>query len=83
MWQTSTSEYSIKNTPYKGGKGDVLAELVASCKARHMKLGVYLSPQDQFQGAGVGGITVNAGDQERYDAVYRAQLTEVLRGSMR
>lgn len=79
MWQTSTSEYSIKNTPYKNGKGDVLAELVATCKARHMKLGVYLSPQDQFQGAGVGGITVNAADQERYDAIYRAQLTEVLR----
>ena len=27
MWQTDTTEYSIKNTPYKKGNGDVMAEL--------------------------------------------------------
>ena len=33
-WQTGTSEYSIKNTPYKNGNGDVLKELSESCKNR-------------------------------------------------
>ncbi len=79
MWQTDTSDYSIKNTPYQNGNGDVLAELVASCNARNMPLGVYISPQDRFFGAGVGGNTFDPADQETYNATYRAQLTEVLR----
>jgi len=79
MWQTQTTTYSIRNTPYKDGQGDVLRDLVDSCKARAMRLGVYLSPQDRFHGAGVGGTTFKAADQDRYNAVYRAQLTEVLR----
>jgi alpha-L-fucosidase len=79
MWRTTTSQYSIQNTPYKNGQGDVLRDLVASCKARHMRLGVYLSPQDRFLGAGVGGTTFNPADQQRYNTAYRTQLTEVLR----
>ncbi len=79
MWRTSTSQYSIQNAPYKNGQGDVLRDLVTSCKARHMRLGVYLSPQDRFLGAGVGGTTFNPADQQRYNAAYRTQLTEVLR----
>lgn len=79
MWQTDTTEYSIKNTPYQDGQGDVLADLVAACQSHHMPLGVYLSPQDRFHGAGVGGNTFDATDQDDYDALYRAQLTEILR----
>lgn len=47
LWQTNTTEHSIKNSPYKDGKGDVLAELRDSCNKYGLKLGVYLSPWDR------------------------------------
>ncbi len=78
MWQTQTTEYSIRNTPWKGGKGDVLADLSASCKKRGLRLGVYLSPRDKKFGAGLGGVCKDAAMQARYNAMYREQLTEVL-----
>lgn len=78
MWQTDTSPYGIKHTPWRGGKGDVLADLSASCKKRGMKLGVYLSPRDDTLGADTGGKCKDAEAQRKYDAIYREQLTEVL-----
>jgi len=80
LWQTDTTPYSIKNSPYKGGKGDIMAELSASCRKRGMKMGVYLSPADFRFGAvmGGGGKTAKPEDQPIYDKIYRQQLTEVL-----
>jgi alpha-L-fucosidase len=78
MWQTDTTDYSIKNTPWRDGKGDVLADLSASCKERGMKLGVYLSPRDDHLGANTGGRCETEEAQERYNRIYRQQLTEVL-----
>ncbi|MDR3233038.1 MAG: alpha-L-fucosidase, partial [Planctomycetaceae bacterium] len=37
-WQTDTTDYGIKETPYKNGKGDILAELSQSCKKYGLKL---------------------------------------------
>ena len=78
MWQTETTEYSIRSTPWKGGKGDVLEDLSASCKKRGLRLGVYLSPRDRNFGAGLGGVCKDAATQAKYNAMYREQLTEVL-----
>ncbi|MGH9402379.1 MAG: alpha-L-fucosidase, partial [Terriglobia bacterium] len=55
MWQTHTTGYGIRNTPWQGGHGDVLADVTASCRRHKLKLGVYLSPQDRKFGAGLGG----------------------------
>lgn len=79
-WQTDTSEYSIKNTPYKDGKGDVLAELAESCRKHGLKLGVYIYPGDDQWGAGIGsgGRTEDPAKQEAYNKVLRQQWTEVL-----
>ncbi len=79
-WQTETSNYGIRNTPYKGGKGDVLAELSQSCRKYGLKLGIYLYPGDEQWGAGIGsgGRTKNPARQEAYNAVLRQQWTEVL-----
>lgn len=77
-WQTDTTDYSVKNTPWRGGKGDVLAELSASCKKHGMKLGVYLSPHDGKHQAGGGGRCPTPELQAAYNKVYRQQLTEVL-----
>lgn len=70
LWQTETTDYSVKSSPYKQGNGDVVAEFVASCRKFDMKFGFYLSPWDR-----------NAAcypDKEEYDLFYSAQLTELL-----
>lgn len=78
MWQTETTKYSIGNTPWKAGKGDVLADLSASCRKHGLGLGVYLSPRDDYFGAGLGGACKDPSRQSAYNAMYRQQLTEVL-----
>ncbi len=80
MWQTATSEYSIKNTAYKNGKGDVLDELAKACEQRGMRLGVYIYPGDDTWGAyiGGGGRTKDSTKQEAYNKVLRSQWEEVL-----
>ena len=80
MWQTTTSEYSIKSTSYKNGKGDVLDELANACAQRGMRLGVYIYPGDDTWGAyiGGGGRTKDPAKQEAYNQVLRSQWEEVL-----
>jgi len=78
MWQTGTTDYSIRSTPWRSGKGDIVADLAASCRKRGIKLGLYLSPQDARHGAGNGGRCKTAEAQEAYNDLYRRQLTELL-----
>ena len=79
-WQTESSDYSVKNTPFRNGKGDVLAELSASCRKYGLNLGVYVYPGDAYFGAflGGGGITRDPERQQAYIKAYRTQLNEVL-----
>lgn len=77
-WQTQTTDHGVRNTPWRGGKGDVLADLSASCRKRGMGLGVYLSPQDRIHGVGVGGKAKEPARQAEYEKLFRDQLTEVL-----
>ena len=77
-WQTETTDYSVKNTPWRGGKGDVMRDLAASCRKRGLRLGVYLSPADHKLGISVGGRGKTPEEQERYNKIYRQQLTELL-----
>lgn len=77
-WQTNTTDYGVRNIPWRGGRGDVMKDLSESCRRRGMKLGVYLSPADRKHGAAVGGKCATPEAQEAYDKVYRQQLTELL-----
>lgn len=79
-WQTETTDYGIKDTPYKNGKGDVLGELSKSCKKYGLNLGIYVYPGDDTWGAGIGsgGRTKDPSKQEAYNKVFRQQLKEVL-----
>lgn len=70
LWQTETTEYSVKNSPWKGGKGDVVRELRDACEKYGMKFGVYLSPWDRN--------APSYGDSPAYNKFFIAQLTELL-----
>jgi alpha-L-fucosidase len=44
LWPTSTTDYSIKSSPYKSGKGDIVREFVDVCRKHGMKPGLYTAP---------------------------------------
>ena len=79
-WRTNTTDYGIKNTPWRGGEGDVLKDLSESCRKYGLDLGIYVYPGDETWGAGIGsgGLTKDPEKQEGYNRIFRQQMTEVL-----
>ncbi|MDR2705309.1 MAG: alpha-L-fucosidase [Planctomycetaceae bacterium] len=47
LWNTATTEYSVKNSPWRNGKGDMLREFSDAAREAGFKFGVYLSPWDR------------------------------------
>ena len=72
LWQTSTTEHSVKNSPWMNGQGDVVKMLSESCEKYGLKMGIYLSPWDMN--------AESYGDTDAYNAFYMDQLTELLSG---
>lgn len=70
LWQTETTDYSVASSPWKGGRGDVVAELAEACAELGVELGLYLSPWDRHEPSW-------ATDHAAYDAFYLRQLEEL------
>lgn len=69
LWPTKTTEHSVKNSPWRDGKGDLIKELSEACKQYGLKFGIYLSPWDRHD--------KDYGKPE-YVKKFHEQLTELL-----
>lgn len=68
LWQTKYTDYCVKNSPYKNGKGDVVKEVADACKEYGIKFGVYLSPWDRHE---------KTYGTDEYNEYYKNQLREL------
>ena len=83
MWDTKTTDYSIRNTPY--GK-DLLGMLADACHRHGMKFSIYYSIPDWHHPDAYnplsshqwGAIRTEGGDFEKYKSYIKAQITELL-----
>ena len=68
-WPSAYTDYSVKNTPWKNGRGDVVREFTDACRKFGLKIGLYYSPA-QFGSA--------KADPRTYDDYFIAQIRELL-----
>lgn len=70
-WPTRYSGYSVAETPWRDGKGDVVRDFTEACREAGLKVGLYYSPaQAGFQNWEGG----------EYDEYFIGQITELLTG---
>lgn len=69
LWPFEGTEYSVKNSPWKDGNGNVVKELSEACKKYGLKFAVYLSPWDRHH--------TDYGTPE-YVKYFHAQLRDLL-----
>ena len=70
LWPSKFTEHSVKGSPWKDGKGDVVREFADACRAERIKVGLYLSPWDRHE--------KTYGDSPTYNRHFLAQLRELL-----
>lgn len=71
LWPSAYTDHSVRNSPWRNGKGDILKDLRQACDEFGLELGVYLSPWDR--NSAVYGSA-------EYLTYYRNQLRELLTG---
>lgn len=69
LWPSAYTEHSVKNSPFRDGKGDVVKEVADACAKGGIKFGVYLSPWDRNSEL--------YGQGKPYDDYFCNQLTEL------
>ena len=69
LWPTGQTEYSIKQSPWKDGKGDLVGDVARAARKYGLKFGVYLSPWDRHD--------PRYKDPAAYDKYYLSELEEL------
>jgi alpha-L-fucosidase len=69
LWPTGQTEYSIKKSPWKDGKGDIVGDVARAARKYGLKFGVYLSPWDRHD--------PRYKDSAAYDKYYLSELEEL------
>ena len=72
LYPTAHTDYSVKASPWRGGKGDLLLEVSQAATEFDMDMGVYLSPWDAHS------PLYHVDREADYNAYYLAQLKEIL-----
>ncbi len=70
LWPTAQTDYSVKNSPFENGKGDVVRDVAKAARANGLKFGIYLSPWDRHE--------PKYKDSAAYDKYYNAELEELV-----
>ena len=70
LWPSRFTSHSVKSSPWRGGKGDVVGDVVKACREFGLRVGIYLSPWDRHE--------PSYGDSPKYNEHFRAQLRELL-----
>ena len=70
LWPTRQTDYCVRSSKWRDGKGDVIREVADACHAAGIALGIYLSPWDRHERS--------YADNAAYDRHYMAQMTELL-----
>jgi alpha-L-fucosidase len=70
LWPSRYTEHSVKNSPWRNGRGDVVGEFAHACHEARLKVGLYLSPWDRHE--------PSYGDSEAYNQYFKHQLSELL-----
>ncbi|XP_066343640.1 lysine-specific histone demethylase 1 homolog 3-like [Miscanthus floridulus] len=70
LWPSALTNYSVAASPWRGGAGDVVAELAAAARVEGIGMGLYLSPWDRHEPV--------YGDTIAYNEHYLGQMTELL-----
>lgn len=68
-WPSAYTDYSVKNTPWKDGQGDLVRDFVDACRKYGIRVGLYYSPA-QFGSQQM--------DAKSYDDYFVNQVTELL-----
>jgi alpha-L-fucosidase len=70
LWPSRYTDHSVRSSPWRDGKGDVVREVAEACRESGLAFGVYLSPWDRHE--------PSYGDSPRYNEHFRNQLRELL-----
>ncbi|RRT35398.1 hypothetical protein BHE74_00055305 [Ensete ventricosum] len=70
LWPSAYTDYSVRSSPWRAGRGDVVAELAAAAREYGIGLGIYLSPWDRHD--------PSYGSTVKYNEYYLGQMTELL-----
>ena len=80
LWPTKAHEYSVKNTPWRNGQGDIVKDFVASCKKYGLKPGLYASASaNAYCHVDNPGLVLSGDleEQKKYNEIVKTQLTEL------